>query len=101
MKKLILTFALIIGFTVATKAQTAVKVEPANSTSAQPATAVNTTASETPVSTTDTKPATEKKCAGQKACCKGKTEGTATGSSSCAKKEEKACCKKKTDAKKD
>lgn len=101
MKKLILTFALIAGFSLISNAQTPVKVETNGQAAAQPSSeVVPVVAKETPVPATE-KPATEKKCAAQKSCCKGKTEGTATGSSSCAKKEEKACCKKKTDAKKD
>lgn len=103
MKKLILTLSLFVGMSFVASAQSAATPttsadQPKPVIATQQPDKVSKATSEAKVEAS-----TEKKCAGQtKACCKSKTETTATASS-CKSKSESgaACCKKKTDAKKD
>jgi hypothetical protein len=100
MKKLILTLSLFVGMSFVASAQSAASAndQPKPVVATQQPDQVSKATSEAKVEAS-----TEKKCAGQtKACCKSKTETTATASS-CKSKSESgaACCKKKADAKKD
>ena len=105
MKKLILTLSLFVGMSFVASAQSAAtpttsadQPKPVIATQQPDQGTVSKATSEAKVEASS-----EKKCAGQtKACCKSKTETTATASS-CKSKSESgaACCKKKADAKKD